>query len=190
MKTPFQFIISPINNEQYINTIKSGNSELVINTSIEDAQDVQRIGEVISCPFGYQGVIRPGDLVVVQHNVFRITFDDWGTPRQSTNHIKDNLFAVTSDIIYMVIRDGVKIASDDYIFVEGIVEEDKKEGLWLGKQELENVGIAKYVNKELERQGVFSGTKVAFGKSAKYLFEIFGEKLYLMRNKKILAIVN
>lgn len=186
MRTPFQFVISPINNEQYINTIKSGNSELVINTSIEDAQDVQRIGEVISCPFNYKGVIRPGDLVVVQHNVFRITFDDWGVPRQSTNHIKDNLFAVTSDIIYMVIRDGVKIASDDYIFVEPIVEED----FWLGKQELENVGIAKYVNKELERQGVFSGTKVAFGKSAKYLFEIFGEKLFLMRNKKILAIVN
>lgn len=186
MKSPFKFIISPIDNQQYINTMKFGNSELVVNTSIEEAEDVQRVGVVISCPFGYNGVIQPGDLVVTQHNVFRITFNDWGVPMQSINHIKDNLFGVTTDIIYMIVRDGKKIASDDYIFVEGIVEED----FWLGKQELENVGIAKYVNKELERQGVFSGTKIAFGKSAKYLFEIFGEKLYLMRNKKILAIVN
>ena len=182
MRTPFKFIISPINNEQYINQI--GN--LIVNTSIEEAQDVQRIGVVESLPFGYSGFIQKCDLVVVQHNVFRITFDDRGFPRQSDNFIKDNLFGVTPDIIYAVIRDGKIMSSDDYIFVEPIVEED----FWLGKQTVKNQGFAKYVNPTMEAQGVTKGVRIAFGSFSEYLFEIFGERLYLMRNKKVMAILD
>lgn len=145
MKSPYKFIISPINNEQYVNQI--GN--LIVNTSIEEAEDVQRIGVVESLPFTYSGFIQKGDLVVVQHNVFRITLDDWGFPRQSDNFIKDNLFGVTPDIIYAVVRDGKIMSSDDYIFVEPIVEED----FWLGKQTVKNQGFAKYVNPTMEAQG-------------------------------------
>jgi len=182
MQTAFKFIVSPINNEQYINEI--GN--LIVNTSIEEAENVQRIGEVINVPFDYQGFIQKGDLVVVQHNVFRITFDDWGVPRQSDNHIKENLFGVSPDIIYAVIRDGKIMSSDNYIFVEPIVEED----FWLGKQTLKNQGFAKYVNPTMEKQGVFQGVRIAFGSFSDYLFEIFGEKLFLMRNKKVMAILD
>jgi len=182
MQAHFKFIISPINNEQYVNKI--GN--LIVNTSIEEAENVQRIGEVINVPFDYQGFIQKGDLVVVQHNVFRITFDDWGVPRQSDNHIIDNLFGVTPDIIYAVVRDGKIMSSDNYIFVEPIVEED----FWLGKQTLKNQGFAKYVNPTMEKQGVFQGVRIAFGSFSDYLFEIFGEKLFLMRNKKVMAILN
>lgn len=182
MKSPFKFIISPINNEQYVNQI----GDLIVNTSIEEAEDVQRIGVVHSLPFGYSGFIQKGDLVVVQHNVFRITFDDWGIPRQSDNFIKDNLFGVTPDIIYAVIRDGKIMSSDNYIFVEPIVEED----FWLGKQTLKNQGIAKYVNPAMEVQGVVQGARIAFGNFSEYLFKIFGEELYLIRNKKIMAVLN
>jgi len=182
MQTAFKFIVSPINNEQYVSKI--GN--LIVNTSIEEAENVQRIGEVINVPFDYQGFIQKGDLVVVQHNVFRITFDDWGVPRQSDNHIVENLFGVSPDIIYAVIRDGKIMSSDNYIFVEPIVEED----FWLGKQTLKNQGFAKYVNPTMEKQGVFQGVRIAFGSFSDYLFEIFGEKLFLMRNKKVMAILN
>ena len=182
MQLPYKFLISPINNEQYVNKI--GN--LIVNTSIEEAENVQRIGEVINVPFDYKGFIQKGDLVVVQHNVFRITFDDWGVPRQSDNHIKENLFGVSPDIIYAVVRDGKIMSSDNYIFVEPIVEED----FWLGKQTLKNQGFAKYVNPTMEKQGVFQGVRIAFGSFSDYLFEIFGEKLFLMRNKKVMAILN
>ena len=182
MQTAFKFIVSPINNEQYVSKI--GN--LIVNTSIEEAENVQRIGEVINVPFDYQGFIQKGDLVVVQHNVFRITFDDWGVPRQSDNHIVENLFGVSPDIIYAVIRDGKIMSSDNYIFVEPIVEED----FWLGKQTLKNQGFAKYVNPTMEAQGVVKGVRIAFGSFSEYLFEIFGEKLYLMRNKKVMAVLN
>jgi len=181
MQLPYKFLISLINNEQYVNKI--GN--LIVNTSIEEAENVQRIGEVINVPFDYQGFIQKGDLVVVQHNVFRITFDDWGVPRQSDNHIVENLFGVSPDIIYAVIRDGKIMSSDNYIFVEPIVEED----FWLGKQTLKNQGFAKYVNPTMEAQGVFQGVRIAFGSFSDYLFEIFGEKLFLMRNKKVMAIL-
>lgn len=181
MQLPYKFLISPINNEQYVNKI--GN--LIVNTSIEEAENVQRIGEVINVPFDYKGFIQKGDLVVVQHNVFRITFDDWGVPRQSDNHIKENLFGVSPDIIYAVVRDGKIMSSDNYIFVEPIVEED----FWLGKQTLKNQGFAKYVNPTMESQGVFQGVRIAFGSFSDYLFEIFGEKLFLMRNKKVMAIL-
>ena len=182
MQLPYKFLISPINNEQYVNKI--GN--LIVNTSIEEAENVQRIGEVINVPFDYQGFIQKGDLVVVQHNVFRITFDDWGVPRQSDNHIKENLFGVGPDIIYAVVRDGKIMSSDNYIFVEPVVEED----FWLGKQTLKNQGFAKYVNPTMEAQGVVKGVRIAFGSFSEYLFEIFGEKLYLMRNKKVMAILD
>ena len=182
MQLPYKFLISPINNEQYINKI----GDLIVNTSIEEAENVQRIGEVINVPFDYQGFIQKGDLVVVQHNVFRITFDDWGVPRQSDNHIVENLFGVSPDIIYAVVRDGKIMSSDNYIFVEPIVEED----FWLGKQTLKNQGFAKYVNPTMEKQGVFQGVRIAFGSFSDYLFEIFGEKLFLMRNKKVMAILD
>jgi hypothetical protein len=68
MRAPFKFIISPINNEQYVNQI--GN--LIVNTSIEEAEDVQRIGIVQSVPFAYSGFIKKGDAVVVQHNVLSL----------------------------------------------------------------------------------------------------------------------
>jgi hypothetical protein len=182
MTAPYKFIISPINNEQYINEI--GN--LIVNTSIEEAEDVQRIGVVESLPLTYSGFIKKGDLVVVQHNVFRITLDDRGIPRQSDNFIKDNLFGVTPDIIYAVVRDGKIMSSDDYIFVEPIVEED----FWLGKQTVKNQGFAKYVNPTMESQGVIQGARLALGSFSEYLFEIFGEKLYLVRNKKVMAVLN
>jgi hypothetical protein len=181
MRSPFKFIISPINNEQYVNQIGG----LIVNTSIEEAEDVQRIGEVISIPFGYKGFIKIGDLVVVQHNVFRITFNDQGVPMQSDNHILDNKFGVTADIIYMVIRNGEKMSSDNYIFVEPIVEDD----FWTGKNTLKNEGIARYINPKIESQGVSKGSRISFGNYGNYLFEIFGEKLYMIRNKKIMSVL-
>jgi co-chaperonin GroES (HSP10) len=183
---PFSFIVSPLNNSQYVNTKDVNGKELIVNTSIEEASNVNRIGVVQSLPNNYKGVIRKGDQVVIQHNVFRIYLDGNGTPRQSDNHIKDDLFSVTQDLIYLIIRNGEKLASDDYIFAKEIIEEDK----WLGKVVVENVGIATYINPTIKNQGIKVGDKIAFQKNSNYKFDIFGETLYLMRNKRVLAKIN
>jgi len=183
LKSPYKFIISPYGGNQYVNTKKVGDIDLVVNTSIEEAADVQRLAVVKAVPVGYKGDVRQGDLIVTQHNVMRIFFDDQGIPRQSDNHIKDDLFGITNDLIYLIIRDGEVIAPDDVMFVEPIVEYDE----WHGYKKMENLGIAKYVNADMQKQGINPGDKVAFKLHSNYEFEIFGKLLYMMKSRRITA---
>lgn len=183
---PFNFIISPLDGKQYNNEIIVGGKKLLICNSIENYEDVQRIGVVQSIPKNYKGNVEIGDLVITQHNVFRILYSSKGIPLQSEHYIQENLFSVTPDLIYLIIRNGEFIATTDYVFIEPIVEETQ----WEGKKTLENIGIAKYINLEVEKSGVKVGDKIVFRKFANYLFEIFGENLYMMKNNRVLAVVN
>ena len=183
IKSPFKFIVSPYGGNQYVNTKTVGGIELVVNTSIEEAADVQRVGVVISTPVGYTGDIKEGDLVVVQHNIFRVFFDDQGIPRQSDNHIKDDLFGISKDLIYLIIRDGEVVAPDDVMFVEPIIENHE----WYGYKAMDNIGIARYVNSDMKAQGINPGDKIAFKSYSNYEFEIFGEKLWMMKSRRVMA---
>lgn len=185
LQTPYKFLISPINGKQYVDEISVGDKKLLICNSIEEHTDVQRVGIVRQLPKNYKGNIIIGDLVVTHHNIFRICFDDKGVPLQSEHFIKDDLFAVSTDLIYLIIRNGEFLATDAYVFIEPIEIDD----FWLGKKLLENIGIAKYINSEVKNQGVKEGDKIVFRKFANYLFEFFGMKLYLMRNNRVLAVV-
>lgn len=183
MRMPDRFIVSPLNGEKFINTKKVGDKTLITNTSIEHASNVNRIGVIVSLPLNYEGEIIVGDHVVVQHNVFRTYFDGRGLTRESDNHIKDNLYQVLPELIYLIIRGDEKIAIDQYVFVEPIIV-DKK---WIGSVEEEHVGIVVYTNKILESQGILPGDKIAFGMDSEYEFTIYGQRLYRVRTHKILA---
>lgn len=183
---PFDFIISPLNGKQYNDEIIVDGKKLLICNSIEESSDTQRIGVVRNIPKNYKGNVRIDDLVIIQHNIFRICFNDKGVPLQSDHYIKDDLFSVSPDLIYLIIRNGEFIATDDYVFIEPIEVND----FWLGKHTLENIGIAKYINSQVKSQGVNVGDKIVFRKFANYLFEIFGQRLYLMKNSRVLAVVN
>lgn len=185
MRMPFSFVIRPKDNEQYINTKKVGDTTLIRNTSIEEAENVQRVGVVISLPLNYTGDIKVNDEVIVHHNVFRISYDGKGVPRESDFHIKDSFFAITSDLIFLVIRNGEKLAIDETVFVEPIKENHK----WFGDQEVRHTGIIRYVNQKLAKSGVKSGDKIAFWRDCEYPFELDNEKLYKMANHRILAIL-
>ena len=167
-----------MNGQNYINEISINGKSLIINNSIEDHNDVQRIGIVKALPLHYKGNVQVGDLVVTQHNVFRISFNDKGLPVHSSNHIENDLYGITSDILYLIIRDGKYIATDEFVLLEPI----KEQTVFEGEKIVENQGFAKYINKHLESQGVKQGDRLAFRKFANYLFEIFGEKLYIMNN--------
>jgi hypothetical protein len=186
LKSPFKFVISPIDGKQYNDTKKVGDVELITTTSIEEAIDVNRIGIVKSLPENYDGIIEVGDSVIIGHNVFRISYDHKGILRQSDWHIKNDLFAVPRDMIYMVIKDGKYIPTDDNVFVSPIAEES----LWRGIHEASNVGIAKYVNDILKSQGIENGSKIVFKQGSKYIFEIAGERFFMMKNRRIVAKVN
>lgn len=182
-RMPDRFIVSPLNNEKFITEKTVGDKKLIINTSIENAKDVNRIGVVESLPLNYEGNILVGDHVVVQHNVFRTYFDGKGLTRESDSHISGNLFQVLPELIFLIIRGEEKIGVDDFCFVVPIVE-DKK---WIGKVEEKHQGIIEYSNNFLESIGVFPGDKIAFKEDSEYEFIIEGKKLYRMRNNCILA---
>lgn len=183
IKSLTNFIISPLNGEQYINKKKIGDSEIIINTSIEDHLDTQRIGVVQSVPLTYKGEVRKGDEVVVHHNVFRITYNDKGVPMQSIYHVEDNLFSITPDMMYMIIRDGKKMAFDDNVFIQPFNHEDK----WEGLKEMQHTGIVRYASEALKLSGIKEGDTIAFRKNCEYEFVIDNERLYNMKNHRILA---
>ena len=185
-QSPFNFIVSPFDGKQYNDEIIVDGKKLLICNSIENHEDVQRIGVIRQLPKNYKGNVKQGDLVIIHHNVFRINFNHKGIPLQSDHYIKDDLFAVAPDLIYLIIRDGKFIATDNYVFIQPIEEETK----WEGKVTLQNIGIAKYINSEIEKSGVKVGDKIVFRKFANYLFEFFGEQLYLMKNNRVLCKLN
>ena len=183
MRMPDRFIVTPYNGEKFITTKKVGDKTLIINTSIENAKDVNRIGIVVSLPLDYEGNIQVGDHVVVQHNVFRTYFDGQGKTRESDSYIKENLFQILKEQIFLIFRGEETISVDNFVFIEPIIEEKK----WIGATELEHVGIVKYSNRILESQGVFVGDKIAFKTDSEYEFVINGKRLYRMRTRNILA---
>lgn len=183
IRTTDRFIVSPLNNEKFITEKDISGKKMIVNTSIEHAKDVNRIGVVESIPLNYKGDIKVGDHVVVQHNIFRTFFDGQGLTRESDFHIKDNLYYVLPELIFLIIRGNEKIGVDGFCFVKPIIEEKK----WIGEVEIEHQGTIKYSNKILESTGVNVGDKIAFGVDSEYEFILEGEKLYRMRNNSILA---
>lgn len=183
MYSPSNYIVRPKNNNRYNNTKKICEVEIVINTSIEDAKDVQREAEVIAIPRLFKTDVEIGDIIIIHHNIFRISYNDKGIPLESANYIKDDMFFVEPDLAYMIIRDGIKIAIHDNVFVEPIKEIDS----FLGEIEKEHVGILRYGNKELETLGIKAGDRVVYRKGCEYEFIIEGERLYKMATNRILA---
>ena len=102
IQSPFNFIVSPIDGKQYVDEITIAGKKLLICNSIESHEDVNRIGVIRQLPKNYKGNIQKEDLVVIHHNIFRIVFNDKGLPLQSDHYIKDDLFAVSPDLIYFI----------------------------------------------------------------------------------------
>lgn len=186
LQSPFRICVSPKDNSQYINELKIGDSSLIINTSIEHAKDVQRIGVVRSLPIHFKGDLMVGDEIVTHHNVFRITFNDKGVPMQSDFHFKDDLFFIDDELIYLKIRNGEISSYNDNVFVEPI----KEDTLFEGEKLAERQGIIKFTSEALKKLGVITGTKIHFRKHCEAEFNIFGMNLYKMQEKRILAVLS
>ena len=71
MKSPFFFIVEPLNGKRYNNTKEIGGVEFITSTSEEDHKFSNREAKVIETPIDYNGPIKKGDILLVHHNVFK-----------------------------------------------------------------------------------------------------------------------
>ncbi len=70
MKSIHDFIVKPIEG-RYNNTVKVGDTDLIVNTRIEEFKSVSKVAEVVALPLSIKTDIKVGDKVIVHHNVFR-----------------------------------------------------------------------------------------------------------------------
>jgi co-chaperonin GroES (HSP10) len=182
MKPRYTYLIKPVGSE-YNNTKKVGDQELTINSTIENAKYVNRIGKVVATPDDSEQ-LKPGDLVVVHHNVFRTYLDMKGRKRKSNEYFRDENYLVSLDRIYLYKRDDKWRGLNYYCFVKPVEYRQESEILRTDKEE-QHTGIIAYSNDLLEEKGIYNGDSIGFTKNSEYEFEIDGEKLYRMLTKDI-----
>jgi hypothetical protein len=180
MKGLFCFIIKP-KNGRYNNTKKVGDVDLILNTEIQNHNFVNRTGIVLATPINMPSEIQVGDEVIVHHNVFRRFHNVRGIEVNSTCYFDEDTYIVYIDQIFMYKRNNQWFSLDDYCFVKPIKNEQEYSML----KEVWLKGIIKYSNKNLEKIGLYKGSKIGFSPNSDYEFIIDNEKLYRVKNDSV-----
>jgi len=168
MKSVYNFVVTPVG-QRYNNTKKVGDSELIINTEVFNHQHVNRIARVISTPTVGETDIKPGDEVIVHHNVFRRWHDVKGRERNSKAYFNENTYLISTDQIFLYKNKNKWQAPNGYCFVKPVKAVDQ----FNTDSERPLVGIVKYSDKTVD-----VGDLVGFRPSSEYEFVIEGERLY------------
>jgi len=175
MKAPFDFVIEP-KGKRYNNTVKVDNSELIINTEVYNHEFVNREAIVKSVPTAFKTKIKPGDTVIVHHNVFRRWHDVKGREKNSRSYFNENTYLVKQDQIFLYKTNTKWKPLDGYCFVQPI-----KDRYFLGVEKEERcVGIVKYTDGKFNKNEL-----VGFTPFSEYEFIINGNRLYRVMNKFI-----
>ena len=169
MQSVYGFVIKP-KGERYNNSKKIGDKSLIINTEIFNHQYVNREAIVISCPIvGDDLGIKPGDTVLVHHNVFRRWHDVRGVERNSKSFFDENTYIVQQDQIFLQKNKDEWTAPKGYCFVQPIKDVDN----YNLDAEKPLVGIVKYTDGTVNL-----GDLVGFRPGSKYEFIVDGQRLY------------
>lgn len=189
MKSPYKFIVSPIG-DNYINSKKVDGGELITNTSLESHKHVNREAEVVSVPIYYKGDIKPGDKVIVHHNVFRIYYDMKGRQTKSPEFFRDGLYLVDIERIFLYNQNGEWKSNLHYCFVSP-VDNFQDDVLYDVEKEQKHTGILVYPSKrQVDENGLYSGQLIGFTKNSEYEFNIDGKKLYRMHDRDVILKFN
>jgi len=180
MNSLFDFIVEPYG-QRYNNEVKVGDKSLIINTKIESYKYINNIGKVISTPLAYKTSIKPGDLVMIHHNVFRRWYDVKGKEKNSRSYFKDNLYFVQLDQVYLYKRDDKWKSFGNRCFVAPLRDEvDIHNNI---EQSL--IGVLKYGNSALEALEISEGDLVGYKPFGEFEFVVDGKRLYCMKSNDI-----
>ena len=178
MTPRWNYLITPYGSE-YNNQKEIAGKSLIVNTSIEDARYVNRLGVVCAVPSTGSNGPGVGDIVVLHHNVFRTYFDMKGNQRKSNEFFRDDYYLVSPDRIYMY-NDGEDWkCTEGYCFVSPVDYIQSGDLYRTEEKEEEHVGLIRNSSTFKE------GTRVGFTKNSEYEFEIDNEKVYRMRESDI-----
>ena len=172
------FIVEPVEG-RYDNKLEIGESELILNTELQNHNYVSRIGIVLAEPHNNKTNIKKGDQIIVHHNVFGRFRDIRGNEKNSKSYFKENQYFVHSDQIFGYNRgDGWK-ACDGFNFIKPIQETK----MFSTEFERPKIGVLKYKDKALD--SISEGDLIGFRPGFEYEFIIDGEKLYRVPTNQI-----
>ena len=183
MKSPFSFIVTPINNRRYDNIKKIGDVDFITSTSEEDHTVSNRYAKVVETPLGYNGEVKIGDTLLVHHNVFKFYNDMYGKRKSGKSFFKENLFFIDSDQFFLFKNKGKWKGYGKYCFVKPAEAKDsfiKKSGT------IEPlIGTLIYSNSQLKKMGLKEGDEISYQPESEYEFNVDGEILYRMCTNNI-----
>ena len=181
MRSIYNFIIK--SNQRYNNSTDVEGTELILNTEIteKDYMYTNRIGEVKAIPALIKTPIKPGDQVILHHNVFRRWIDIRGNEKNSSSFIQEDEYMVSPEQIYAYKRKKKWKCLDDYCFIKPLKDESK----WSVLSEQKLLGELVYSNKYLKSLGLSVGDVVGFSPDSEYEFNIEDKKLYRVLSNQI-----
>lgn len=181
MRSIYNFIIK--SNQRYNNSTDVEGKELILNTEIteRDYMFTNRIGKVLATPALIKTPIKPGDQVILHHNVFRRWIDVRGNEKNSSSFIQEDEYMVSPEQIYAYKRKKKWKCLDDYCFVKPLKDESK----WSVLSEQKLLGELVYSNKYLKSLGLSVGDVVGFSPDSEYEFNIEDKKLYRVLSNQI-----
>ena len=181
MRSLYDFIVKPIKG-RYNNNKDIDGKKLILNTSIEEFKFINREAIVVSIPLAYETPIRPGDKVIIHHNVFRRYYNQKGDAVDSSKLFKEDLFFCQLDQVYLYKKTDKWIALGDRCFVSPVKSLDD----FSLDKEKKGVGILKISNSSLESLGINKGDVVGFKSNREFEFVIDDQRLYCMESNDIL----
>jgi hypothetical protein len=183
MHPTFQFIVKPNKDRRYDNTRDWG-IDFIVSASQEDHRFSNRYAEVLHTPMAYTGPIKPGDTLLVHHNVFKFYYDMYGRQKSGRSFMSDNTFLIDPDQFFLYKgADGKWMAHDKYCFIKPM---EKKDWIIDKTCELEPLhGTIRYINEQMLSMGLKEGDEVVYEPESEYEFEVDGELLYRMFTNNI-----
>jgi len=175
MKSVYNFVVTP-KGERYNNKKKLKNSELILNTEIFNHHYINREAVVLSTPIIGNTDIKPGDTVVLHHNVFRRWHNQHGVEKNSRSYFNDKTYLVNHDQIFLYKRNKNWQAPKGYCFVQPI----KSTNSFDVEIEQPLQGVVKYSDGTVN-----TGDLVGFRPGSEYEFIIENKKLYRVLSKFI-----
>ena len=168
MESVYNFVVTP-KGDRYNNTKEVDGGKLILNTEIFNHQYVNREAIVVSTPMVGETDIKPGDTVIVHHNVFRRWHDVKGREKNSRSYFNESTYFIAQDQIFLYKRDDEWKAPKGYCFVIPLKATDQ----FNIESEKPLQGIIKYSDGTVKVNDL-----IGFRPGSEYEFVVDGKRLY------------